>query len=267
MKKIIISSVVVAIAIISVIFFACNKEKETSEKQASASAQNFIKLAHEGAVTHNEGLEYVYARLAEIKISENPLAVVENLTLDFIKTHSFFKSDIDAASKAAKTVFDKFTYYKKHQTKSSSTLWLEADESLLTTSQKMWLTQVNDVIDQNDDVILMAKSLDKIRDLVIKEGSEQEQYITIIAIEVTKETMDYWYNNYPEWERLLSEKPSKGWSWKDAAKSDVTGAIGGAIGGALGGGGAGAIPGAIGGACITSACNIVGQAMENWFGW
>jgi len=143
-------------------------------------------------------------------------------------------------------------------------LFYQEDEELLSESQKMWLTRVNTVIDQNDDVKQMAKDLDKITELVLKEGNDADQYITIIAIEVTKETMDYWYNNYSEWERLLTGNNSKAWSWKEFGKEDAKGAIAGGIGGAISGGLAGAGLGALGGALGGSAANAVGQLTGWW---
>jgi len=241
------------------IFYACKKEKELAP---NTSVQDFIKRAHKGAVVHNEGLAYVYAKLAEIKPKEEVLKIVEIFTLDFIKTNSFFKSDVEVASKNAKITFELLRNSKS----SRANLWYDDDTNLLSKSQKQWLTFIDDIIKNNNDLNKMISELDKIEKNVIEEGSDEDQFIVIFAVELGKESLTYWYEHHVEWEQLAPENLSKGWfNWGNCARDDLAGGICGAIGGAIGGGGAGVVPGAIGGALGGSAANAISQCWDHWF--
>jgi hypothetical protein len=52
-------------------------------------------------------------------------------------------------------------------------------------------------------------------------------YIVIVAVEMAKASMSYWYNNHAKWENLVSAKG--GFSWKDVGRADVTGVVNGAV--------------------------------------
>jgi len=259
MKKIIIVSTVILIAIISVIFFACTKDK--NEQIVDHSLQDFKKLVHEGAVVHNECMEYIYAKLAEIKPEKDVLTIVEDLTLDFIKSHPFFKSNIENNSENAKTIF-KIT---RNTRSTRANLWLDEDDHLLSQGQKQWLTLIGDVIKNNDDVEKMCLELNRIEERVIKEGTEEEQYIVIIAVEIGKESLRYWYLHHSVWEQLPPEN-FRGWfNWGDCAGDDLACGIVGAIGGFVGGGPKGAAAGFVGGAIAGSVGNAVKQCWNHWF--
>ena len=259
MKKIIITSTVLLIALIAVLFFACKKDYK--EQQADTSKQDFIKLMHEGAIVHNECMAYIYEKLAEDKPETDVLSVVENLSLEFIKSHPFFKSNIDGASKNAKDIFK----ICRNTKSTRANLWLDEDDHLLSESQKEWLTLIDNVIKNNDNVDKMCIELDKIEQLVLKNGNDKDQDIVIIAVEIGKESLRYWYLHHTEWEQLTPEDFSKRWfNWNDVAGDDLACGIGGAIVGVVVDG-VGAAAGFVGGAIAGSAANAVSQVWHHWF--
>ncbi|MDR2511148.1 MAG: hypothetical protein LBC89_01525, partial [Bacteroidales bacterium] len=249
----------------AVIFVACKKQNKTPN--TDSDVQQFVKMAQEGAIVHNEGLNYIYEKLLETVIQNDVMTVVEDLTIEFIESHPFFQSNINSAIILAKHGIE---IIRQNRRDSDTKLWFEESEERLSNGQKTWLLLINDAIDQNEDIDQLIKTLDQIKENVLKEGNDEEIFTTVIAIETGKETLRYWYNHLNEWARFAPEM--KRWSWKQMARADlkgvIDGAIGGAIGGALAGGLAGAASGALAGAAgygvASSASNAIGQLTGWW---
>jgi len=234
--------------IAGIIFFAC-KKIEKGDAQRNASIQEFVKLAQEGAQIHNEALEYVYDELLKMDRDKLSLDVALNVSLDFIKTKSFFQYDLDGVIDA----FKKESIKAKKTRTDRKNIWHDEDEQLLSNQQKSWLNQIQDIIDTNeDDLSQMAVELDKISDAVIKNGTDEDIIILIVSIEIIKVSMNYWYNHLSEWENLMSDGGgAKGKLWekvKSAAVGDFAGGLGGMVGGAITGGLTGALAGGVGAA-------------------
>jgi len=281
MKKIVIITTLILIAAIVAIFFSCKKENK--DQLVDTSRQKFAKQMHESAKVHNEAMEYVLERLLEIKSEKNKirtedemLVIVENLCLDFVKSHPFFKSDIEKASKGIKIAFNSIK--KRNQLRSERTnLWFNEDEQFLSESQKEWLTLVNEVLTNNNNIEQICNELEQIKVRVINEGSEDDYAIIIAVIELGKESPKYWFYNQTFWEELAYEDTGGGicygwFNWNDCAGDDLAGGVGGAVGGAVVGGmagGVGAGPGAaagfVTGAVAASVTNATKQVWNKIF--
>jgi hypothetical protein len=273
MKKIKLFAILLATALVAgiSIFYAC--EKGNNKPEMDPAMKNYEKLMQEGAIVHNETMEYVYNELLKAKSVENFMSITEAATNNFVASHPFFQSDINGASDMLNATFKKL----KNATKSTNdNLWNDDDEDLLSADQKEWLMRVNDVIDKTNDIKKMDKELDNIKNLAIQNGNEEIQYVVIAAVEIAKASLSYWNENSSKWQKLSPNDfgSKEGWfSWKAVGRDDVSGAIGGAVAGAVVGGmagGAGAVPGAASGAVAGgiagSAASAVGQVWDRFIG-
>lgn len=282
-KKLFAILLTVLLVAVAGIFYACEKdskepqafylcENDSKGTQLDFSMKDFEKLMREGGVVHNEGLECVYNQLLKTESSKDFMFVSESATIDFIESHPFFQTDVENSSLAANTMFNRL----QNSNPERNNLWYDEDENLLSRSQKEWLTRIDEVINQNDDLGKIIYELDEIKSLVYKEGTQEDQYIVIVAVEVGKASLNYWYENYSKWEELVGSNSKAGERWfslKSVGKADIAGAVGGAAGGALAGamvGGIGAGPGAAAGAVsvgtASSVANAAGQVLDRIFG-
>jgi len=168
MKKLILGLTAIGIIIAAVILYACYNEKSDStylETQLrSSEINNFAIKMREGAIVHNEGLEYVYKELIILRPDSFEIfKVAELLTIDFINIHPFFESDVNAAINKAVIMFER----SRDNSSKSDKLWFDDDDELLSNSQKTWLTRVNKAIDENSDLSQIIIELEIIKNSVI----------------------------------------------------------------------------------------------------
>jgi hypothetical protein len=230
--------------------------------------KEFEKLMKKGAAVHNEGLEQIF-ELLKNKPIEDFMLVTELGTIDFVNTHSFFELDLKIAAEGVKTAFERFE--KRRSRKSDNTnLWDDEDEDLLSVSQKEWLMLVDDAIEKTDNINQMVEDLNGVKSRAFIEGSTDDQYIVIVAVEMAKESLSYWEANHLEWEKLLPlfenvpETGSRWFNWREVGKADVAGAVRGAIRGFFASGPAGMLSGAASDALGSSAANAIGQLWDHY---
>lgn len=247
MKKNILASMALLTVITAFFIFACNKTEynEPSSNDSLTdidlkkleSIEEFEKLMQKGAKVNNEGLEYVFEKLQKVESVKDFMPVAKSSIVDFVKTNSFFKSDVELSIKTTETIFESFI--EIYGCKScNNRLWFEKDEELLSDGQKKWLNRINYVIDKYDDVNKMIIDLNCISKDVLKEGCPNEQYVVIVAVEIAKASAGYWYEKHLNWANLRHSHFSKSkievtksekndWFLDNLIKADVKGAIAG----------------------------------------
>ncbi len=126
---------------------------------------------------------------------------------------------------------------------------ISENENYLSTIQIDLLLQCDDALNSFDgnDISSVINKFEEIQILAQSRLSEEQAQPILIATEIGKMSLTYWFENVSQWQQVLNAsksnkqaKTSSWFSWGELAGSDVAGAVYGAVSTAI----VNAVPGA-----------------------
>ncbi|MEA2077612.1 MAG: hypothetical protein U9O95_06295 [Candidatus Marinimicrobia bacterium] len=249
MKKLFIPMAVLVIGL--VLFLACG---EAGMEERSSIDQLRDQYSVVG-IEHNEGLKYVYEKLASTpNISslsyDEGLLLIENANKEFVAS----KYDIGINEVLCKQISDLFHTYKNKEiffAKSSFDEDLFNDPEItdsLSENQLALLNELDQILSEDLDLSSKSYNIEELEERALLILSERERPPFYSATNVAKYSILYWTENYSMWESILTSndsslaKPTNFWGdLRDLAGADAFGAVVGALGG-LATGGTASIP-------------------------
>ncbi|MAC94228.1 MAG: hypothetical protein CMC96_01870 [Flavobacteriales bacterium] len=275
----------------AILFTACNKNEDISNSKAFVNEQeksvknkgNILKTTSTesdviwAGTAHNDVIDLVYQELTlyyteKYNQSDSIEFIYENM-LD--KTFQIATSVIqdnyglDTFNLMESYLTDYYYQLADSNYNLGSNLWFPENNDDLSQDQKYYLSSLNSALEnQSLSVSEIVSVFNDVKADAKDNLSSDEFYVILSAVEVGKNTIQYWDDNIEEWYDLYTDQGgSTSISWRGAGEADVKGAIGGAISAAISGGGIGigAAAGAIGG----STAYVVVELWKKWcpFGW
>lgn len=113
----------------------------------------------------------------------------------------------------------------------SGQIYYSTDEQYLSPKVKELLNILQVSINDDGDYDTTIQTFNSIENRANLECTEQEKVIIISAVNVGKNSLNYWYNNAQNWENVgsVAGKGTKPKAWKVIAGADVAGAVTGAV--------------------------------------
>lgn len=206
---------------------------------------------------HNNALEYIYQQLVEEDgiVNEEFLLKTKKHTIFYHENVSPITKDLEILDKKD---FDKIFEEGIHQL-------YENSKERLSDNQLEFIEQIDKVASINkiklNDVL---ENLNKIEKDALKELNDDEYVVVGYALDVAKNTYNYWDSNLDKWIALADKKQensnkSMSIDWGSVGRADVRGAVGGFIRGLFGGNPLG---GAASGAVAASGAELFMQILD-----
>lgn len=231
---------------------------------------------------HNAGLEYVFHYIKNRKGQKNNydlrelLELAESGTRDFLEKSRLLNTfdRIIAMDESGKP----FVFYtgKADHLKSATLdkLWTPEVDHTLTKKQKMFLEEIDQILNDNSsNVQEIIEKLQQLDERIQQECSSVEKHVVLCATAIGRHSCQYWHDNLDKWIKEIDPesglKGSKTFIWSAVMKNDVACGVGGGIAGAITGGSVspgiltvpGWAAGAIGGAISGSVANAILQIL------
>lgn len=210
------------IVLIALFFVSCNDKEKNMEISEYTVTDFKYDIQLLGSI-HNECMDYVIRHLNANDI-ENIMTKSEYYGLSFLNSYGFSDEDVEQVLFS----FER-NYYRRFEL--DTVLWFQDDVERLSEDQKKVLRLINNVIESNDNIGSLLSNLEQVEDSIIRNGTYETQYIAIVAVEIAKSSLTYWYNNEYIWRDLVDMESKERWfNWKSVGREDVKGAVAGATG-------------------------------------
>jgi len=222
----------IAITILGISLWACKKEETPiSTSPIEPSAMQINEYDYIGQ-KHNEGLEYVYNKLVELKqnkTGELTKEAVVNKCIEY--TNQFYntiKGDEDNDEDAYSLISNNINL---PETYSNVSAYYNSNSNI-TANTKGYLMQLDNILsDENLSLSVIISQINQLEQNAYSNLSDEEKYVFYSATSTAKHTMTYWYNNIDNWKNLFDFNTEADNTWYgNAARWDVSGAAGGAAG-------------------------------------
>ncbi len=213
----------IVVVFIALLFLGCENKSEREnvlKSNSSVSVQDFQELMSTAGAEHNRCLDYVYAHI--VASDSNHLEErVRALANEYVSGSDFFSGEIEKSLMCLNGRFP--------DCDNSSNLWFDENDHYLSGKQKQILRTIDSIIDGSDNLQIIKQQIQTFTATICYSGTDDEKYIAIVASEIAKASLSYWYENQYKWEMIFDSQSKGKWiNWKTVGKEDVKGAIVGA---------------------------------------
>ena len=115
----------------------------------------------------------------------------------------------------------------------SGQIYYPADEQYLSPKVKKWLDILQVAINDLGNYETTIQTFNTVESRAYSECNDQEKVIILSAVNIGKNSLNYWYNNSQNWEPIIESSKiitvNKPAEWKVIGGADVAGAVSGAV--------------------------------------